>query len=596
MENNNLRGGEFLVKAEKAQNVFIPEDINEEQKMIVDMAKEFLDNEVMDKLDRIDKLEEGLMDSLMSKAGELGLLGITIPEEYGGFGKDFITGVFSSEVIGGGYSFAVAHAAHCGIGTLPILYFGNEEQKQKYLPKLASGEHKASYCLTEPGSGSDALAAKTKAVLTDDGEHFVLNGQKMWITNAGFADLFIVFAQVDAKGMPEGQSGFTGFIIEKGTEGLSLGNEEHKMGIKGSSTRQVFLSDCKVPKENVLGEIGKGHKIAFNILNIGRVKLAVATLGGAKRNINHAISYANERHQFKVPIASFGAIQSKLADQAIKIWSLETATYRASQLIEDEKKAQLKEGKSYSEAVLNAAEEYAIEAAMLKVLGSEVLDFVVDESVQIYGGYGFSEEYPVARAYRDSRINRIFEGTNEINRLLSIDMLLKKAMKGEVDMLSAAKAVQGELASIPSFDTPEGDFAAESKMVENFKKVFLLCGGAAAQRLMTKLQTEQEIIMHLADILIHIFNVESALLRVQKLRAQGKESSLQEDMLKTMIVDSALEIDKHAKQSVMAWAEGDELRMILMGIKRFTKFEPFNTKEAKRRIAKKLIEQGKYAF
>lgn len=587
----SIKGGEYLIKEIKAEDINIPEEFNEEQRMMRDMARDFLNTEVIPKLENIDRQEEGLVQNLLDKAGELGLLATSIPEEYGGFGKDFNTSLLLTEVVGGGHSFAVALAAHTGIGTLPILYFGSKEQKDKYLPKLSSGEWKASYCLTEPGSGSDALAAKTTAKLSSDGKHYILNGQKMWITNAGFADVFIVFAQVDG-------DKFTGFIVEKG-EGLTLGNEEHKMGIKGSSTRQVFLNDCKVPAENVLGEIGKGHLIAFNILNIGRIKLCAATLGGAKRTSTLSVQYAKERVQFKRPIADFGAIKHKLAEQAIRIYAVESAMYRAGadiQAAEEEGKAA---GKSYEEALLAAAQNFAIECAILKVAGSEMLDYVVDEGVQIYGGYGFSADYPMDRAYRDSRINRIFEGTNEINRMLTLDMILKKAMKGEVDFMSAAMAVQKELTGIPEFGEEEdGLFVKEKKAISSFKKAFLMAAGAAAQKYVEKLSHEQEILMNLADMAIDIYVAESALLRTEKLVKMKGEDKVNEqiDMTKVYIFDIADKISKSGKDAVNAMAEGDIQRIMLMGIKRYTKVEPVNTKEARRRIAAKLVEANQFCF
>ena len=586
-----FKGGEYIVREQEASSIFIPEEFDEEQRMIADMARDFLATEVLPILDRIDAQEPGLMEKLLEKAGELGLLATSIPEKYDGFGKDFNTSLLLTEVVGAGHSFAVALAAHTGIGTLPILYFGTDEQKKKYLPKLASGEWKASYCLTEPGSGSDALAAKTKAVLSEDGKHYILNGQKMWITNAGFADTFIVFAQIDG-------DKFTGFIVEKG-EGVTLGNEEHKLGIKGSSTRQVFFNDCKVPKENVLGEIGKGHLIAFNILNIGRIKLAAAALGGSTRVSTLSIQYAKERIQFKQPIANFGAIQYKLAEQAIRIYTVQSAMYRAGQGIQDAEEELVKQGKTYEEALLAAAQEYAIECAMLKVAGSETLDYVSDEGVQILGGYGFSADYPMDRSYRDSRINRIFEGTNEINRMLTMDMFLKKAMKGELDLMGPAMAVQKELMAIPDFGAEdEGLFAEEKKAIKNMKKALLMIAGAAAQKYMDKLASEQEILMNMADIAIDIYVAESTLMRTEKLIAMKGEAAVkgQIDMTKVNVFDAADRINVAGKNAINSMTDGDMQRMMLMGLKRFTKVAPLNTKDARRRIAAILIEANQYCF
>lgn len=588
----SLKGGEFLIQTSKAEETFIPEEFNEEQLMMAAMGNDFLDQEVIPVLDRIDAQEDGLMVKLLNKAGDLGLLGISVPEEYGGFGKDFMTSILMTEVLGAGHSFAVAIAAHTGIGTLPILYFGTKAQKDKYLPMLSSGQWKASYCLTEPGSGSDALAAKTKAILSPDGKHFILNGQKMWITNAGFADLFIVFAQLDG-------DKFTGFIVEKTFPGISLGEEEHKMGIKGSSTRQVFFSDCKVPVENLLGEKGKGHLIAFNILNIGRAKLAAAALGGCKRAATLSVTYANTREQFKLPIAKFGAIKHKLAEQAIRIYACEAALYRVSQLIDEKEKQLMSEGKDSAHALMGAAEEYAAECAMLKVFGSEVLDFVVDEGVQIYGGYGYSADFPMDRAYRDSRINRIFEGTNEINRLLTLDMLLKRAMKGELDLMGPATAVQKELMGIPDFGNASPDiFEAAHKSISDFKKAILMVAGAAVQKFMMQLSKEQEILMNIADMMIDTFAAESILLRTQKLAGiKGNEAcSGQIDMMKVFINTASDRINLAGKTAIHSFSEGDEQRMLILGLKRFTKSAPVNTKEARRNIARLLIEANTYCF
>ncbi len=594
VKTNALKGGEFIVKESKAEDVFIREELNEEQQMIAGMCKDFIETEIDPILDRIDSLEEGLMPSLLDKAGELGLLGMAIPEEYGGFGKDVNTNTVVTELMGGAHSFAVALSAHTGIGTLPILYYGTPEQKQKYLPGLATGELKASYCLTEPGSGSDALGAKTKAVLNAEGTHYVLNGQKMWITNGGFADVYIVFAKIDGEK-------FTGFIVERGTPGLSLGAEEKKLGIKGSSTRQVFFQDCAIPKDNLLGEIGKGHKIAFNILNIGRYKLCAAAIGGSKRAATTSVKYANERHQFNVPISSFGAIKYKLAEQAIQIFAGESISYRTSDLIEKKEQELLAGGASHNEALLAAAEEYSIECAILKYVGSEILDYVVDETVQIHGGYGFSEEYPAARAYRDSRINRIFEGTNEINRLLTVDMLVRKAMGGQIDLMTPAMAVQKELMSVPSFggDDSEGVlFAAEKKAIANAKKAILMTAGAAFQKLMQKLKEEQEIVMDIADMIALVFTAESTLLRAEKIQTmKGEaEAALYVAMARVYLSDALEKINVHGKHALAAFTEGDEQRIMLMGLKRYTKMDVVNTKALRRQIAAKLIEENQYCF
>lgn len=587
-----LKGGEWLIKESNTEDTFTPEDFNEEQRMIHDMCIQFLNAEVKPLLDRIDKLEPGLMQALLEKAGEQGLLSTAFPEEYGGLGKDFITATLVTEALGGGHSFSVAAAAHTGIGSLPILYFGTEKQKNKYIPKLATGEWKGAYGLTEPNSGSDALSAKTIAKLSDDGKHYVINGQKCWITNGGFADVYIVFAKIDG-------DKFTAFIIERGFEGFTQGAEEHKMGIKGSSTVQLYFQDCKVPAENLLGEIGKGHVIAFNILNIGRLKLCAATLGGAKQSFTSTIQYAVTREQFKKPIADFGAIKHKLAEMAIRIWVGESGLYRAAKWINDKEHELLQSGKPFNEAVLAAAEEYAIECAILKVFGSEVLDFVVDEGVQIYGGNGFSEEYEISKAYRDSRINRIFEGTNEINRLLILDMTLKRAMKGKLDLMGPAMNVQKELMSIPDFgNEDEGPFAKEKKYIANFKKAILMTAGAAVQRLMMQLDKEQELLMNIADMAIETYQAESVLLRVMKIvEQQGEEASnLYIDIVKTYLYDAAERINKAGKDALNSFAEGDELRMMHIGLKRFTKIEPFNTKEARRRIANQLIAANKYSL
>jgi len=589
---SQLKGGEWLVKKSNAFETFTPEDYTEEQLMVRDMCNQFLQAEVLPVIERIDKMEPGLMPSLMDKAGEQGLLGASVPEELNGLGKDFVTSTLVSEGLGGGYSFSVAMSAHAGIGTLPILYFGTEEQKKKYVSKLATGEWKGSYGLTEPGSGSDALGAKTTATLSADGKYYLLNGQKCWITNGGFADVYTVFAKIDG-------DKFTAFIVEREFEGFTRGPEEHKMGIKGSSTVQLYFQDCKVPVENVLGEIGKGHIIAFNILNIGRLKLAAAAIGGAKLALTETIQYAKTREQFKTAIANFGAIKHKLAEMAIKIYADESALYRTAKWIDEKEAELLAAGKPFNETLLGAAEEFAIECAILKVHGSEVLDFVVDEGVQVHGGNGYSDEYNISRGYRDSRINRIYEGTNEINRLLTVDMMLKRAMKGKLDLMGPAMNVQKELMSIPDFsDSDEGPFSKEGKAIANMKKCILMVAGAAVQKLMNKLTSEQEIIMNIADMAIETFVAESFLLRVMKASDKnGQENNkVQIAMMQCYLNDAVDKVAKCGKEAINAFAGGDEQKMMLLGLKRFTKTEPFNSKDARRLIADKLIDEGKYGL
>ncbi|MFN6014820.1 MAG: acyl-CoA dehydrogenase family protein [Flavobacteriales bacterium] len=591
--NNPIKGGEFIIRKTLPSAIFIPEEWNEEQKMIAQMCDDFIAQEIEPNLERIDKMEEGFMQSLLDKAGELGMLGMSIPEELGGMGVDFKTSLLATERLGKGYSFSVAYGAHTGIGTLPLLYYGTEEQKAKYIPKLASGEWKAAYCLTEPESGSDANSGKTKAKLTEDGKYYILNGQKMWITNGGFANFMTVFAKIDD------DTNLSSFLVEADTEGINLNPEEKKMGIKGSSTRQVFFNNVKVPVENLLSERGNGFKIAINILNIGRIKLAAGVLGGSKEAISDAVRYANEREQFGRPISKYGAIRYKIAEQAIRTFVLESATYRAGQNIDDAIAALIEGGMPKGQATLKGIEQFAAECAMLKVAGSECLDYVVDEAVQIYGGMGYSAESPVERAYRDSRINRIFEGTNEINRMLTVDMILRRAMKGELDLMGPAMLVAGELMSIPeTSEVPEGILGNEHKYLENFKKSILMVAGSAVQKLMQTLSKEQEVLMNIADMAIWTYQAESVLLRVEKMIATKGEGSCAEQIaiVKTYFYDSADRIEKAAKDALNSFSEGDELRMMLMGLKRFTKTEAFNPKAARQLIASKLIENNKYAF
>lgn len=588
-----IKGGEFVIRETAYTDVFIPEEFDEEAKMIRQTCLDFLDSEVLNKLDRIDAQEEGLMQTLMDKAGELGMLGVSIPEEYGGFGKDFNTSMLVTDAVGGGYSFAVALSAHTGIGTLPILYYGNKEQKDKYIPKLTTGEWKASYCLTEPNAGSDANSGRTSATLNEQGTHYLINGQKMWITNGGFADIFIVFAKID------GDKNLTAFIVEKVFGGITMNPEEHKLGIKGSSTRQVFFNDCAVPVGNMLSDRENGFKIAVNILNIGRIKLGAATIGSARSVISQATKYANERIQFNLPISKFGAIRYKLAEMATRLFATESATYRAGQNIDDAYLALVAGGMEEAKAKLKSVEQFAIECAIIKVWCSEMLDYVVDEGVQIYGGMGYSAEAPMERAYRDARINRIFEGTNEVNRLLVVDMLLKRAMKGEIDLMGPATAVANELTSIPDFSEQDEEiFAPEKRVIANLKKAGLLIAGAAVQKLMMSLAKEEEILMNIADIIGFTYVAESVLLRAEKIyHTQGEQAAVHAiDMARIYLYGAHDKVNVAGKEALHSFAEGDELKMMLVGLRRFTKMEPFNVKEARQRVAKKLIEENRYCF
>ncbi len=572
-EKKTIRGAEFLIAETDANDIFIPEEWNEEQKMIAQMCNDFLAAEVHPYLEAIDKAEDtNLMPSIMDKAGELGLLGMSVPEELGGMGMDFKTSMLATEALGAGYSFSVAYGAHTGIGTLPLLYYGTEEQKAKYIPKLATGEWKASYCLTEPSSGSDANSGRTTATLSADGTYYELTGQKMWITNAGFANLHTVFARIGD------DENLTAFLVEADLEGITLNPEEKKMGIKGSSTRQVFYNNVKVPAENMLSDRGNGFKIAVNILNIGRAKLGGGVMGGCKAAITDSVNYANEREQFGRSISKYGAIRHKLAEQCVRTFATESAVYRASQNIDDAIQTLIDGGMSKEKATLKGIEQFAPECAILKVYGSDTLDYVVDEGVQIHGGMGYSAETHIERAYRDARINKIFEGTNEINRMLTVSMILKKAMKGELDLMGPAMAVGNELMGIPDFGAPdESLFAAEKGYVANLKKSVLMIAGSAAQKVGEKMAKEQEIVMNIADMINMVYITESTLLRVEKMVGMKSENECQEqlDMMRVLIYDACDAVNKSGKDALNAFAEGDEMRMMLMGLKRFHKTRSF---------------------
>ncbi len=596
-EKNILRGGQFTVKQTAPEDVFTPEDFSEEQKMMRDSVIEFVDREIWPQKPRFEKHDYDFTLEIMKKTGELGLLGVAVPEAYGGLGMGFVSTVLVCDYISGtSGSFSTAFGAHTGIGTMPIVLYGTEEQKKKYVPKLATGEWMGAYCLTEPGAGSDANSGKTKAELSEDGKHYIINGQKMWISNAGFANLFIVFARI------EDDKYITGFIVENDPDnGITLGEEEHKLGIHSSSTRQVFFNNTKVPVENMLSERGNGFKIAMNALNIGRIKLAAACLDAQRRVISEAVNYANERIQFKTPIAKFGAIKAKIAEMATSLYADESAVYRASADIEKRIKIRETEGNTHQEAELKGVEEFAIECSILKVAVSEDVQNCTDEGIQIYGGMGFSAEAPMESAWRDARIARIYEGTNEINRMLAVGMLVKKAMKGHVDLLKPAMAVADELTGIPSFDMPDYSqtLSEEVDMVIKLKKVFLMVAGSAVQKFGTELEHHQQILMAAADILIEIYLAESTLLRTQKnAKRFGEENQKTQIAMAQLYLYNAVDIiSKKAKEAIVSFAEGDEQKMMLMGLKRFTKYQNMpNVVALRNQIAEKVSKENKYPF
>jgi alkylation response protein AidB-like acyl-CoA dehydrogenase len=587
---NYVKGGSFLLQETEPSEVFTPEDFNEQHRMIAQTTSDFVDKEILPRVHEIDEQQEGLSVSLLKKAGEIGILSVDIPEEYGGLGLDKTSSMLVAEHIGRTGAWAVSHGAHTGIGTLPIVFFGTDAQKKKYLPKFATGEWISSYSLSEAGSGSDALAARTTAVLSPDRQNYLLNGTKMWLSNAGFADVYITFAKIDGEK-------FSAFIVEKKFPGVSTAAEEKKMGIKGSSTRQLLLDNAKVPAENLLGEIGRGHIIAFNILNIGRIKLGASVIGAAKKVISDAVVYAKTRKQFNQPIANFGLIKQKLADMAIRTYVGESMVYRTAGLIDRMIENVDKKSPDASKQTLKGIEEYAVECSIIKVLCSEILDFVVDEAVQIYGGYGYSEEYPVARAYRDSRINRIFEGTNEINRLLISGMLLKRSMKGELGLLAAAQQLANELLSAPSGDGEnEGVFASERRLVTNAKKIAVMTSGAAAQKYMDKLNDEQEVLGRISDIVMEVYAMESVLLRVEKNLTRNVANDLHVNIVRTFVNDAMAQVEIYAREILSAIAEGDTLRTYLTVLKRLMKYVPLNSVVTKRAVADALIEKDRYAL
>lgn len=592
-----LRGGQFLVKETSCEDIFTPEDFTEEQQMMKEAVKEFNDREIIPHKERFEKKDYALTEEVMKKAGELGFLGVAVPEEYGGLGMGFVSTMLVCEYISSGTgSFSTAFGAHTGIGTMPITLYGNEEQKKKYVPKLATGEWMGAYCLTEPTAGSDANSGKTTAELTEDGKAYKINGQKMWISNAGFCDVMIVFARI------EDDKNITGFIVDNDpSNGITMGEEEHKLGIRASSTRQVFFNDTVVPVENMLSVRGGGFKIAMNALNVGRIKLAAACIDSQRRVLDHSVQYANERKQFKTPLSDFGAIKSKLAEMATNAYAGESASYRAAKNIEDRIAIRIADGNTHQEAELKGVEEYAIECSILKVAVSEDVQNCTDEGIQVFGGMGFSEETPMEAAWRDARIARIYEGTNEINRMLSVGMLVKKAMKGHVDLLNPAMAVADELMGIPSFDVPDYSelFSEEKEMIKKLKKVFLMVAGSAVQKFGPDLEQHQQLLMAAADILIEIYMAESTILRTEKnAKRFGEEAQEGQIAMAKLYLYNAVEIiTRKGREGIISFAEGDEQRMMLMGLKRFTKYANYpNVVALRNTIAEKVKAENGYCF
>ncbi len=592
MENSKvLKSGEFLVNEIESKDIFIPEEFNEEQRMIAQTCSDFLEAEVYPNLEKVEKSDRELMKSILKKSGELGLMGVSIPEEFGGFGQSFVTQMLVAETTGAGYSFSVAYMAHCGIGTLPIMYYGNKDQRERYVTKLASGEFIGAYCLTEPGAGSDANSGKTNAKLTEDGKHYILNGQKMWITNAGFADTLVVFAKIDIDRV------LSAFIVESKYPGVVIGPDEHKMGIKGSSTAQIYFNDVRVPVENLLGKRGEGFRIALSILHMGRLKLGANVIGAAKKAIGDSVKYANERKQFGVLISTFGAIKHKMAEQVIRLFATESAVYRVSRDVDTLMAKLTVDCGDYGRASIEAISHYAVEAAILKVVGSEMLDFVADEAVQIHGGMGYSAEMAVERGYRDSRINRIFEGTNEINRLLVVDTAMKRAMKGEFDLFGEAEKLYSGLSNITDGrKAGESYFQEKTRYIKNFKKAILICIHGATKRFEKNLINEQEVLNNIAEMMMETYVSESLALRVEKMSTIKEDVSLYKDMLNVNIFDTAGIIRKSALEAISTFCSSESCPALIAAVENLTRVECLNVKDARRRIAGKLIEDNSYKF